>query len=320
MKNEPTVEQLEKLIETYRKIGGSDAEISLLAREIIYDFAPDKIKPIDEVFPKEHHESIAKIHDFKRQEIHPVKHAFKDLWAKRLFKYSLVFVIVFIAIFVVLNFPLIKAKIWPEVPKQYETVKEVIRPTTAKSAPLEPGETIPAGDSLLVPKIAVNAPIVFSNSYSEKVIDADLQKGVVHYFNTANPGEVGNVFITGHSSNYWWNKGKYNYVFANLNRLEIGDQAKIYYQGNKYLYQVTGKKTVEPSDLTVLAQTDSPTMTLMTCTPPGTNWKRLIISFKQVSPQYVEPTVVERQQEINTTKLPSTDSGFFSWFGRLFSF
>ena len=320
MKNEPTIEQLEKLLEAFRKVGGSDSEISLLAREILYDYLPNRIKPLEEIFTKETHDTISKINHFKELERHPMKHALSDLWRNRIFRYSSIVIAVFCLVFVFLNFPLMVEKVKP-VQKTYETVKEVVRPTTAKSAPLEPGETIPATDTLVVPKIGVTAPIIYSDTINEAAIDTDLQKGVVHYVDTALPGEAGNVFITGHSSNYWWIKGKYNYVFANLNRLTVGDQAKIYYQGNKILYQVTGVKTVLPTDVSVLAQTETPTLTLMTCTPPGTNWKRLIVSFTQISPQYIAPRVVEKQQEVTANKLPATDSNnFFGWLLKWFSF
>lgn len=322
MSDEPTLEQLEKLLSTYRKIGGSDSEVALLTREIVYNYLPDQAKPLEDIFDKDDHLSVKKIRDFKKLELHPMKHAASDTWSKKWFRYPFLFFSIFFVIFILLNFPLIAAKVLPaDEEVAYETVQEVIRPSQEQSAPLASGEVVPKNDTLVVPKIGVRAPIVYAASANEKMIQEDLRKGVVHYPNTGYPGEAGNAFITGHSSNYWWEKGNYNYVFANLDRLNIGDQAVIYYQGKKLVYSVTSKKVVPPTDVSVLAQTPKPTMTLMTCTPPGTNWRRLIVKFDQVSPQYVAPQVVERQQDVNTSALPGNDkSGFMDWIYRIFAF
>ena len=64
----------------------------------------------------------------------------------------------------------------------------------------------------------------------------------------------------------------------------IGDTFSVNYQGKKYIYQVTNVKTVDPSEVGVLAQTAEPTLTLITCTPPGTSWKRLVVTSKLISP------------------------------------
>ena len=320
MHNEPNIEQLEKLILAFRNLGGSDAELALLAQDVLHEYVPNSNRSLDKIFSKEDHESISKIKAFKSSPKHPAKEATQATWHKKSVRYPIFFVSLFILIFAILNLPLLIARLQPSIPeKQYELVKEIVRPVMDKSAPLEPGEVIPSGDYLVIPKINVNAPIVFTQSIDEQSIQNGLQSGVVHYANTANPGEVGNSFITGHSSNYWWNKGSYNYVFANLGRMSVGDQAKIYYNGNKYLYQVTGVKIVPPTDVSVLAQTATPTLTLMTCTPPGTSWQRLIIKLDQVSPLYKAPVIVGKYREVpNVSQLPNTNSNvFLDWVAKL---
>jgi LPXTG-site transpeptidase (sortase) family protein len=191
---------------------------------------------------------------------------------------------------------------------QVATYQELQTTKMADSAPLSPGEVVPATNTIVIPKIGVNAPVIFLNSRDEKTIEANLANGVVHYQGTANPGEVGNTFITGHSSNFWWIQGQYNYVFVNLDKLAVGDQTVVYYNGKKFVYQVTGTKVVLPTDTSVLAPTDTPTLTLMTCTPAGTNWKRLIVSLDQVSPTYVKPVLVTKQVVVTPSALPSLDS------------
>ena len=322
MKTEPTIAELEGLIEAFRSQGGSNAELALLTHDVLLEYLPTEEKSLKDIFPTEFHPSIEVIKNFKDDGKHPLKEAIQHTWHKRYVKYPIAFVALFVVIFVILNLPLFMAEFQTVKPSaSYEDVKEVVQPVMAKSAPLEPGEVIPNGNFLVVPKINVDAPIIFSDTYDNKIVDTYLAQGVVHTLNTANPGEVGNSFIAGHSSNYWWIPGKYNYVFVNLDHVDVGDQAIIYYQGNKYLYQATQKEVVSPSDISVLYPTPTPTLTLMTCTPPGTSWNRLIIKFNQVSPEYKAPVVVEKVQKVpNLNSLPSTNSNIFlDWIGKLFN-
>lgn len=135
---------------------------------------------------------------------------------------------------------------------------------------------------VIIPKINVDAPIVNIKDYSNESIMEGIKNGVGHYPGTALPGRIGNTFLTGHSSYYWWSEGKYNQVFGLLHKLEAGDLVYIYYQGGKYVYQVTDKTIVLPQDVHVLDPTETPTLTLMTCTPIGTNLKRLIVHAKLI--------------------------------------
>lgn len=119
---------------------------------------------------------------------------------------------------------------------------------------------------------------------SENEIQKALRDGVVHYPYTANPNQFGNVFITGHSSYYPWAKGRYKDIFATLERLSLGDRYFIYFQGEKYTYQVYEIFEVQPDDVSVLEQPlDKKISTLMTCTPVGTTLRRLIVKAELVN-------------------------------------
>lgn len=159
-------------------------------------------------------------------------------------------------------------------------------------------ETVSGGDVIIIPKINVNAPIVFADSVAETAVLKALENGVVHYYGTANPGQPGNAVFFGHSSNDAWVPGNYKYVFVLLEKLVPGDTFEIHYSGKKYVYQVTSTKVVQPNDLSVLRQTNDKTATLITCTPPGTSWRRFIVSASQVQPPQ-QPV-----QEIVETKKP----------------
>lgn len=123
----------------------------------------------------------------------------------------------------------------------------------------------------------------------EGKIQEDLRKGVVHYPYTAMPGQIGNVFITGHSSYYPWDPGKYKSVFALLPNVESGKIITVDYKGKAYHYRINKKYEVTPDEVNVLRQPqDKKMLTLMTCTPVGTTLKRLIVEAEMVEEELSE--------------------------------
>lgn len=129
---------------------------------------------------------------------------------------------------------------------------------------------------LIIPKIRVDAPIVWNADPG--YILSDLQKGVAHYRGTALPNsQAGNVFITGHSSGFLWDRSPYTTVFATLDKLVAGDLIAITTENEEYIYRVNGSVVVRSSETSVLGQTNAPTLSLMTCVPVGTNLRRLIV-------------------------------------------
>jgi len=147
---------------------------------------------------------------------------------------------------------------------------------------LDQKTTTPSADTLLIPKINVNAPIVYPTESSNEAILNAIKSGVAHYPNTAMPGRVGNVFLTAHSSYYWWSGGEFNQVFALLDKLAVGDLVYVYHQGSKYIYRVNKSFVVSPSQVDILNTNTQPILTLMTCTPVGTSLRRLVVQAELV--------------------------------------
>jgi LPXTG-site transpeptidase (sortase) family protein len=165
------------------------------------------------------------------------------------------------------------------------------KPPAAATAPAAT-EVVPAENTITIAKINVHAPVIYEPSISEAAIQKALQSGVVHYGNTAAPGQIGNVAIFGHSSNDWWEPGDFKFVFVLLDKLAPGDQITMDYQSQRYTYEVTSSTVVEPTNVAVLNKTAEPTLTLITCTPPGTSLRRLVVTAKQVSPNPSQATKV----------------------------
>ena len=88
----------------------------------------------------------------------------------------------------------------------------------------------------------------------------------------------GNTFIFAHSAGNWYQASQYNAVFYLLNKLSPGDDIILYYQSQPYSYQVDQVKLVSNQELDYLiSATSHRRLTLMTCWPPGTTLKRLIV-------------------------------------------
>ena len=144
----------------------------------------------------------------------------------------------------------------------------------------------PSDDRLIIPRLGINVPVVDAVGLDNKDVMRDLETGVVHLPNTAYPGQVGNVFITGHSSYYPWAAGHYKSVFVLLDKLQPGDKIALYRQGEKFIYQVASQRVVAVDDVSVLTQrSDQRKLTLMTCYPVGTNSQRLVIDAYQSNGQ-----------------------------------
>lgn len=236
--------------------------------------------------------------------------AWSFLWDK--IKFILVSIAVFAVIFIALNWQ----ALWLNVTHYYNVWRGYESPLTrlaaeetdaaerlpgpdisaageAKIAAIAPLnlEIYPPDMRIVIPRINQNVPVVgvknenlIARQWDE--LEADIQKslrnGVIHYPGTALPGENGNVVITGHSSYYAWDPGRFKDVFALLHDVKKGDKIVIYFNQKKYIYEVDLIKVVLPKDVDVLGPSKAEQITLITCTPIGTNLKRLIVQAKLI--------------------------------------
>jgi len=135
-------------------------------------------------------------------------------------------------------------------------------------------------NTLKIESLGIEAPIVYINDKKESAYQEALKKGVVHFPETAEPGQPGNCFIFGHSSDYWWSGGKYKTVFAVLPNIEKGTEILASNpSGQTFTYLVTESFVVGPDDTWVLDQKKNAKkiLTLQTSYPIGTALKRYIV-------------------------------------------
>jgi sortase A len=159
------------------------------------------------------------------------------------------------------------------------TVVDYSRPSswfpTAKDLPPKPSRI--THYSLSIPKLKIEDAVVH-------VGGEDLMEGLIQYSGTALPGQYGNVVIFGHSVlPQFFNPKNYKTIFSTLPSLEKGDEILVSFDGILYRYEVIGLREVIPDDVSVLQQHyDSEYLSLITCVPPGTYLKRLVVKAKLV--------------------------------------
>lgn len=129
---------------------------------------------------------------------------------------------------------------------------------------------------LSVSRIGLDRETVFVDSN-------DLSAGLAQLPGSALPGEKGNLFISGHSAVSRFFGGKKG-VFAKLSDLKKGDEIIIEAGNSKFVYRVSQIKIVDPSDLSVISTPDEVGryISLMTCVPPGLNFRRLVVIGEMV--------------------------------------
>ena len=125
---------------------------------------------------------------------------------------------------------------------------------------------------LSIPKLKINDAVVNIGSM-------DLNKSLIQYPQTALPGQLGNTVIFGHSVlPQFFNPKNYLTIFSTLYKLEQGDEIYLKYDKSTYKYIVEEMFEVQPTNMSVLEQHfDDKTLTVITCSPPGTYIRRLIV-------------------------------------------
>lgn len=148
--------------------------------------------------------------------------------------------------------------------------------------PFSPTEIQPLDPQfgIIIPKLGANARIIANvDPYDSRLYQTALTKGVAHAKGTVFPGQIGNVFLFAHSSVNFYEAMRYNAVFYLVTKLEKGDEIILYYQGTPYRYRITHKELVDASAISYLTrQATEKQVTLMTCWPPGTTFKRLVVT------------------------------------------
>lgn len=119
--------------------------------------------------------------------------------------------------------------------------------------------------------------------------DFDLSQHLVQYFTTSkNPTDRGTSVIFGHSTlPQWFDPTNYNTIFARLHTIKVGEEIILTVNNMKYNYKIFSINITDSTDPNIFSQSfDNSYITLITCTPPGTVWKRLVVRASLTGPAY----------------------------------
>jgi len=133
--------------------------------------------------------------------------------------------------------------------------------------------------SLSIPKLGITKAKV-------SAVDTKLSEHLVQYFSTSkNPVEKGTSVIFGHSTlPQLFSETDYKTIFANVHTLKTGDEFIVTVEEKDFAYRIFSIEIVNPTDPNIFSQSfDNSYITLVTCTPPGTVWKRLIVRASLVN-------------------------------------
>ncbi len=158
--------------------------------------------------------------------------------------------------------PALEEPAQPEIPG--EPVTNVSSTVALKPRPMlkSPEQTVKSFDRIVIPTLKINTPVV-SQPYSELSWDlSSLGQDVAHLGNIPNQESVNNVVMAGHVTVYDGSNGPFRYLW----KLLPGDQILLEEGNTTYTYTVREQVLVYPDDASVLEDSQTPQLTLITCT------------------------------------------------------
>lgn len=134
---------------------------------------------------------------------------------------------------------------------------------------------VPDGHRLVIPTIGVNVEII------EGQTEAALDKGGVWRIpSTSTPDQLSNTVISGHRWKYLPPSSISLYL---LDKVKDGDPMMVLWDKKVYTYRVRGREIVTPDRTDILHDTDTPTLTIFTCTPLFSTSHRLVLYADLIS-------------------------------------
>lgn len=136
---------------------------------------------------------------------------------------------------------------------------------------------------IIIPQIEVNAKVLANvDPQKESEYVERLKHGVAHTKGSGFPDDDRTVFIFAHSSNNFYQNNKFNTVFYLLRKLKTDDVFYLVYKNKIYSYVMIEKRIVAENEVDYLKNNEKYDVILMTCWPPGTAYKRMLIMGKKI--------------------------------------
>jgi sortase A len=131
---------------------------------------------------------------------------------------------------------------------------------------------------IVIDKLGINQSVTKNvDPFDKSAYLPALARGVAHAAGTGLPDQPGSIYLFAHSSDNPFSITRYNTAFYLLDRLTVGDEIKIFYEGRLFRYRVSTSKVVKPWQVEALTEIQSDQLILQTCTPIGTSLNRLLV-------------------------------------------
>jgi LPXTG-site transpeptidase (sortase) family protein len=134
---------------------------------------------------------------------------------------------------------------------------------------------------LYIPKINVDVAIVDINGNET----AALERGAIHRApDNGNPMDGGNFVLAAHRFQLGMTpeQTRKKSPFYHINQLQTGDQLYVDYQGTRYAYEVTSKKSVPKEATEIEQRTDDDQLTIYSCVLGGPEAGREVVFAKPI--------------------------------------
>jgi LPXTG-site transpeptidase (sortase) family protein len=181
--------------------------------------------------------------------------------------FLIIFIVAFVAVYIVFNATSMVAQVSYALDDKEEKVVHLL-------------PVVEFEDTIYIPKTKTLAPIVVENSDDENVLLASLNRGVLLFPGSVEPGQNGSTVLLGHSSASIWSGGEYKSVFSLLNKLDKRDVIKVYFDNEEFVYRVSQVNifSVEKANEVVTNSSGPNTLFLSSCWPLGTPWNRIVVT------------------------------------------
>ena len=144
-------------------------------------------------------------------------------------------------------------------------IPESLRPLVqSMPQPVIPTQGPTQAQRIVIPAINVDAPVVQGDGWEQ------LKKGVAQRVGTPDPGQAGNVVFSAHNDIF-------GEIFRRLDELSPGDEIFLYTASQVFTYVVTNTRIVAPTEVSVMAPTLHPSLTLISCYPYLVDTQRIAV-------------------------------------------
>lgn len=155
----------------------------------------------------------------------------------------------------------IAAPLWPNIAHRFKSEPPLVAMETQS---VDRGDK-PQDNTLVIPGIKLQEIIHGGGEES-------LNKGIWHTPGSSTPGSGGNTVLSGHRFTYGGQA-----VLYHMDKVRVGDPIVIYWRQKRYEYTVKDTFVVSPARTEILDHSETPLLTIYTCTPLVTATHRLVI-------------------------------------------